>query len=36
MRPAPTASPDDARTWLQDQIALWRRITNEVKIELPE
>jgi len=36
MRPAPTASPDDARAWLQDQIALWRRITNEVKIELPE
>jgi tripartite-type tricarboxylate transporter receptor subunit TctC len=36
MRPVPTASPDDAQKWLQDQMAFWRRITEEVKIELPE
>jgi hypothetical protein len=36
MRPVPTASPDEAQKWLQDQMAFWRRITEEVKIELPE
>jgi tripartite-type tricarboxylate transporter receptor subunit TctC len=36
MRPVPTASPDDAKKWLQDQMALWRKITDEVRIELPE
>jgi tripartite-type tricarboxylate transporter receptor subunit TctC len=36
MRPSPTASPEDARKWQQDQMALWRRITTEVKVELPE
>jgi hypothetical protein len=36
MRPAPSASPDDAKAWLQDQLTLWRRISSEVKIELPD
>jgi tripartite-type tricarboxylate transporter receptor subunit TctC len=36
MRPVPTASPDEAQKWLQDQMAFWRRMTDEVKIELPE
>jgi tripartite-type tricarboxylate transporter receptor subunit TctC len=29
----PSASLDDARTWLADQMDTWRKITSEVKIE---
>jgi tripartite-type tricarboxylate transporter receptor subunit TctC len=29
----PNASLDDAKTWLADQIATWRKISSEVKIE---
>jgi tripartite-type tricarboxylate transporter receptor subunit TctC len=36
MRAVPSASPQEARAWLAEQMALWRRITEEVKIELPE
>ena len=36
MRPAPTRSTAEAKAWLADEMALWRRITAEVKIEMPE
>ena len=36
MRPAPSKSTAEARTWLADEMALWRKITAEVKIELPD
>ncbi len=29
-------SSDEAKTWLQDEIALWKKITDEVKIDLTE
>jgi tripartite-type tricarboxylate transporter receptor subunit TctC len=36
MRAVPTQSPDDAKAWLAGEMALWRKIVDEVKIELPE
>jgi tripartite-type tricarboxylate transporter receptor subunit TctC len=36
MRAVPTQSPEDAKAWLADEMALWRKIVDEVKIELPE
>ena len=30
----PSASLDDAKTWLAGEIAKWRKITSEVKIEI--
>jgi tripartite-type tricarboxylate transporter receptor subunit TctC len=36
MRAVPTASPEEARAWLAHEMALWRRIVSEVKIELPD
>ncbi len=36
MRPAPTRSTAEAKAWLADEMALWRRITAEVKIEMPD
>jgi len=32
----PTASLDDARTWLAGEMARWTKITDEVKIEMPQ
>lgn len=32
----PTRSPDEAKTVQQDEMALWKKITDEVKIELTE
>lgn len=32
----PTRSLDEAKTWLADEITNWRKITEEVKIEIPE
>jgi tripartite-type tricarboxylate transporter receptor subunit TctC len=32
----PSASLDDAKTWLAGEIARWRKITGEVKIEITE
>ncbi|NVO13239.1 MAG: tripartite tricarboxylate transporter substrate binding protein [Rhodoplanes sp.] len=32
----PNTSIADAKTWLADEMATWRKITNEVKIELSE
>ena len=32
----PTASLDEAKTWLASEIANWRKITQEVKIEIPD
>jgi tripartite-type tricarboxylate transporter receptor subunit TctC len=36
MRPAPSKSTAEAKAWLADEMALWRRITAEVKIEMPD
>jgi tripartite-type tricarboxylate transporter receptor subunit TctC len=36
MRAVPTSSPEDAKAWLAGEMALWRKIVDEVKIELPE
>ena len=36
MRPAPSKSTAEAKTWLADEMALWRKITAEVKIEMPD
>ncbi|HEY2137315.1 MAG TPA: tripartite tricarboxylate transporter substrate binding protein [Xanthobacteraceae bacterium] len=36
MRPAPTRSTAEAKAWLADEMALWRRIVGEVKIEMPD
>jgi hypothetical protein len=32
----PSASLDEARTWLAGEIALWKKITQEVPIEMPQ
>jgi tripartite-type tricarboxylate transporter receptor subunit TctC len=32
----PTASLDEARTWLAGEMARWTKITDEVKIEMPQ
>jgi tripartite-type tricarboxylate transporter receptor subunit TctC len=36
MRPAPSASTAEAKTWLAGEMAMWRKIVAEVKIEIPE
>jgi len=36
MRAAPTASTAEAKTWLAGEMALWRKIVAEVKIEMPD
>jgi tripartite-type tricarboxylate transporter receptor subunit TctC len=32
----PSASLDEAKTWLASEIALWTKITQEVPIEMPQ
>jgi tripartite-type tricarboxylate transporter receptor subunit TctC len=36
MRAVPTSSPEDAKAWLAGEMTMWRKIVDEVKIELPE
>jgi tripartite-type tricarboxylate transporter receptor subunit TctC len=36
IRPLPTKSPEDAKAWLASEIALWRKITDEVKVDLAD
>ena len=36
MRPAPSKSTAEAKTWLADEMTLWRKIVAEVKIEMPD
>jgi tripartite-type tricarboxylate transporter receptor subunit TctC len=36
MRSAPSKSTAEARTWLADEMTLWRKIVAEVKIEMPD
>jgi tripartite-type tricarboxylate transporter receptor subunit TctC len=36
MRAVPTQSPAEAKTWLAGEMAKWRKIIAEVKIEMPE
>jgi tripartite-type tricarboxylate transporter receptor subunit TctC len=32
----PSASSDEAKTWLKDEVGAWKKITDEVKIDLTE
>jgi hypothetical protein len=32
----PTKSADEARTWLRGEMETWKKITDEVKIDLTE
>jgi tripartite-type tricarboxylate transporter receptor subunit TctC len=34
MQPVPNASPADAKAWLQSEAAAWKKITDEVKVEI--
>jgi tripartite-type tricarboxylate transporter receptor subunit TctC len=36
MRPAPSQSTAEAKTWLAGEMTMWRKIVAEVKIEIPE
>jgi tripartite-type tricarboxylate transporter receptor subunit TctC len=36
MRSAPSKSTAEAKTWLADEMTLWRKIVAEVKIEMPD
>lgn len=36
IRSRPTASLAEAKTWLQDEIATWQKITSEIKIDLTD
>jgi tripartite-type tricarboxylate transporter receptor subunit TctC len=36
MRPAPSKSTAEAKTWIASEMDLWRKIVAEVKIELPD
>lgn len=35
-RLVPNASIDEARTWLAEELTSWRKVTEEVKIEINE
>jgi tripartite-type tricarboxylate transporter receptor subunit TctC len=34
IQPTPSKSPEEAQAWLNDEIAKWKKITSEVKIEM--
>jgi len=36
LRAVPTASPDEAAKFIRSEFDLWRKITTEVKLELPD
>ena len=36
IRSRPTASLDEAKTWLADEIANWQKITKDIKIDLTD
>jgi tripartite-type tricarboxylate transporter receptor subunit TctC len=36
IRAVPNASPEEAQTWFKDELAKWRKIVSEVKIEMTE
>ena len=36
MRAAPSKSTAEAKTWLADEMTMWRKIVAEVKIEMPD
>ena len=36
IRPNPTASLDEARTWLAGEVAKWKKVTAEIKVDLTE
>jgi tripartite-type tricarboxylate transporter receptor subunit TctC len=36
IRPAPSASSEDAQAWDKAEVAYWKKVTDEVKVELPD
>jgi tripartite-type tricarboxylate transporter receptor subunit TctC len=36
IRALPSASIEDARAWNKAEVAYWKKVTDEVKIELPD
>jgi tripartite-type tricarboxylate transporter receptor subunit TctC len=36
MRPAPSKSTAEAKTWLASEMAMWRKIVSDVKIDIPD
>src|SRR5262249_26797529 len=36
IRPLPSASIDDAQAWNKAEVAYWKKVTDEVKVELPD
>ena len=36
IRPLPSASIADAQAWNRAEVAYWKKVTDEVKIELPD
>jgi len=33
---APSASSEEAQAWNQAEVAYWKKVTDEVKVELPD
>ena len=36
IRPVPSASSEEAQAWNKAEVAYWKRVTDEVKVELPD
>jgi tripartite-type tricarboxylate transporter receptor subunit TctC len=36
IRPVPSASSEDAQAWDKAEVAYWKKVTDEVKVELPD
>jgi len=36
IRPFPSASFEDAQAWNKAELAYWKKVTDEVKVELPD
>ena len=36
IRAVPNASFEDAQTWNKAELAYWKKVTDEVKVELPD
>jgi hypothetical protein len=36
IRPLPSASIEDAQAWNKAEVAYWKKVTDEVKVELPD
>jgi hypothetical protein len=36
IRPVPSASSEEAQAWAKAEVAYWKKVTDEVKVELPD